>query len=286
MATLLGDYWLNTGQGLPSSSLVALVREFGFTDGAARAAMSRLNRRGLIELTKVGRRTFYRNTPATEQRFVDRVNRVIAFGTGSTWDGMWTVVAFSLSEDRRDTRHLLRARLRWLGFAPLYDGVWVSPTVPSGATIESLREFGVNDMSVMRARDVGVDAHMRALVNAWDLDKLRSVYEDFLAQTSSLLEVIGEGDVDPAFALVARTRLMDSYRDFPTLDPNLPLEVMPAGWPRPAARAAMLEAYDSLAPLAELRVRQIIAQDDVELARFAKAYTAAELANTPSGAAE
>src|SRR5690606_26046193 len=39
-------------------------------------------------------------------------------------------------------------------------------------------------------------------------------------------------------------------------DPQLPDELLPADWPRNTARARVVEAYDALGPLAELRVRE------------------------------
>ena len=39
------------------------------------------------------------------------------------------LVAFSIPEQNRAARDSLRKQLRWLGFAPLYDGLWVSPAI-------------------------------------------------------------------------------------------------------------------------------------------------------------
>ncbi|MEE3921408.1 cytochrome P450 [Micromonospora sp. BRA006-A] len=59
------------------------------------------------------------------------------------------------------------------------------------------------------------------------------------------------GSVDGAAAVRARTEVMDTYRRFPTLDPRLPLELLPAGWPRRAARDLFAAVYDGLAEAAE-----------------------------------
>jgi len=44
LLTLLGDYWWRRTEPLPSAALVALLAEFGVSDSAARAALSRLTR--------------------------------------------------------------------------------------------------------------------------------------------------------------------------------------------------------------------------------------------------
>jgi hypothetical protein len=81
-------------------------------------------------------------------------DRIMAFGTRSEpWDRRWTVAAFSVPEARRALRHVLRTRLLWLGFASLYDGMWVSPHDSVGPALEVLR-----DLKVERARADGLRA--------------------------------------------------------------------------------------------------------------------------------
>src|SRR5262249_2913103 len=60
LLTLLGDYWWRRTEPLPSAALVALLAEFGVSDSAARAALSRLTRNGLLITSKSGRRTVVR----------------------------------------------------------------------------------------------------------------------------------------------------------------------------------------------------------------------------------
>jgi hypothetical protein len=57
LLTLLGDYWWQRTEPLPSAAIVALLTEFGVSDSAARAA---LTRNGLLVTSKTGRRTFAR----------------------------------------------------------------------------------------------------------------------------------------------------------------------------------------------------------------------------------
>src|SRR5438552_5488757 len=60
LLTLLGDYWWQRTEPLPSAAIVALLAEFGVSDSAARAALSRLTRNGLLVTSRNGRRTFVR----------------------------------------------------------------------------------------------------------------------------------------------------------------------------------------------------------------------------------
>ena len=84
------------------------------------------------------------------------------------------------------------------------------------------------------------------------------------------------GEISTADALVARTRVMNEWRAFPAMDPDLPDELLPPAWPRAAARGLFITCYDLLGPLAARRVRQIIARYSPELAGRA-AYHSSEL---------
>jgi phenylacetic acid degradation operon negative regulatory protein len=178
-------------------------------------------------------------------------------------------VAFSVPEDRRDSRHLLRSRLRWFGFAPLYDAVWVSASATPADAQAVLEELSIFTATVLRGTtDLTAD---RSPLAAWDLDALAEVYASFIERTRPLLAEALAGRVTPQHALVARTRLMDTYRRFPGIDPGLPSGHMPSGWPRDQARTLFTRAYNALGPLAETRVKQIMARydgDAAEQARF------------------
>ncbi|CAM3520059.1 PaaX family transcriptional regulator C-terminal domain-containing protein [Kibdelosporangium persicum] len=268
LMTLYADYWLSTNGRVSSAALVRLLAEFGITEASGRAALSRLSRRGMITVHRNGRRTFYGvdGTAATTLR--DAVRKVMAFGAApQPWDGTWTTVAFSIPEEQREIRHQLRTRLRWLGFAPIFDGFWISPTALADEAVHELDELGVTSAVVMRS-DGPVSG--RPLTEAWDLDEVRGLYGEFIETVSPLVERVRAGAVTAAEALVARTEVMDQWRTFRWKDPDLPHELLPGDWPRDAAREKFVEVYDGLGPLAEHRVRQVVREldpDDVDLVR-------------------
>ncbi|MEV1000692.1 PaaX family transcriptional regulator C-terminal domain-containing protein [Nonomuraea sp. NPDC050202] len=268
ITTLLGDYWISRSEQLPSAALVRLAEEFGVSAVAARAALSRLARRDLLESSKVGRRTYYRLTDRAAAVLLDGRQRIMSFGLEQgAWDGTWVLAAFSISEEQRDLRHALRSRLRWLGFAPLYDGLWVSPRADADDAAAVLRELDVPTATIFRAQALDL-AGMRAPQEAWDFGRLRRTYEGFVAQYSPLLTRVRNGTVGASEALVARTGIMDTWRTFPNHDPDLPAELLPDGWPRGAARDVFVEIYDTLGALAEFRVKQIVAEFDPGLAEL------------------
>jgi phenylacetic acid degradation operon negative regulatory protein len=203
---------------------------------------------------------------------------------------MWSLVAFSIPEDRRSERDELRKALRWLGFAPLYDGLWVCPRDHADAVMARLKDLGIGTATAFRATALpavtagpadaadgagaGVSADIPA--RAWDLAGLRDRYQEFTEFAGLLRDQTVAGEISTADALVARTRVMNEWRAFPAMDPDLPDELLPPAWPRAAARDLFITCYDLLGPLAARRVRQIISRYSPELACRA-AYHSSQL---------
>jgi phenylacetic acid degradation operon negative regulatory protein len=286
IVTLLGDYWSGRSEPLPSASLVTLMSEFEISPSSARTALSRLARRGLLTVSKVGRSTFYSPTPYAERVLREGQERLFSFGDDSpdSWDGSWLVVVFSVPEEQREVRHLLRTRLRWLGFGPLYDGVWVSPRQDAEAVAAALADCGVEQATVLRTVPVELaGAPTRDPLSAWNLDELREAYDQFIERFEPLLERVRTGRVSVSEALTERTAIMDTWRTFPGLDPGLPESMLPADWPRKRAREIFAKAYDTLGPLAEFRFRQVISEHAPELARLAGHHTTETALRVPEG---
>jgi phenylacetic acid degradation operon negative regulatory protein len=286
LLTLLGDYWWRRAEPLPSAALVALLAEFGVSDSAARAALSRLTRNHLLATSKSGRRTVVRLSERAARILDDGGNQIFSFGRSSQpWDGMWSLVAFSVPEQNRAARDSLRKQLRWLGFAPLYDGLWVSPRDRAIEVISQLAELGITTATALRATTVPGVSPDGLPQRAWDLDNLRARYDRFIGHTEGVRERTLAGRMSPVAALITRTRVMDEWRAFPELDPDLPDELLPDAWPRGSARELFTTTYDLLGPLASHRVRQIIARYSPELAVHATHHSS-ELQTAPAASAE
>jgi phenylacetic acid degradation operon negative regulatory protein len=273
LSTLLGDYWYDRTEHLPSAALVTLLGDFGVSAVGARAALSRLARRGVLESSKVGRYTYYGLTPRAAEVLGEGAWRILSFGQRyEPWDGHWRIAAFSVPEDQRDARRAVRNRLRWLGFAPLYDGMWVTPRPVAAAARRGFDELGVVGATVLTTTvDPPIDGP-RHPIEAWDLTDLRRRYLDFIASYSGLLARARDGAVDASEALVARTAVMEAWRYFPSLDPDLPVELLPSRWPRLGAHRVFAEIYDALAPNAVDRVREVVADYSGELAGLVRRH--------------
>jgi phenylacetic acid degradation operon negative regulatory protein len=226
-----------------------------------------MTRNGLLVTSRSGRRTFVRLSSRAADVLDDGARRIFSFGSvAAAWDGQWSLVAFSIPEDHRAVRDDLRKMLRWLGFAPLYDGLWVAPRDHADGVVARLRELGIGTATAFRATAVPGGGLADISARAWDLDGLRSRYESFIRFAGLLRDQVLAGEISPTDALVARTRVMNEWRAFPAMDPDLPGELLPEEWPRTDARELFIDCYDRLGPLAVRQVRQIICRYSPELA--------------------
>lgn len=248
LVTLFGDYATDRVP-IPSAALVQVLEEFGIAPANARAALSRLTRRGILVRSRTGRRTSYSLTDGALRLLEQGGRRIFALGaTDEQWQGAWTVVVFSVPDVDNDSRHLLRSRLRWLTFSPLYDAVWVSPHDRTDAVVEQLEELGISDAIVFRATTLTDLPGGRArLAAAWDVETLATEYERFLNRHHDLADRAIRGEVPPGEALVKRTELVDDWRTFARDDPDLPEQFMPEDFPRAHARELFLTTYQALA---------------------------------------
>lgn len=272
LVTLLGDLWYGRSEAIPASVLIAMLAEFDISKPAARAAINRLIRRGLLDSTREGREARYVLTERAHEilrRGLADISESVAETTA--WDGRWTLAAFSIAEERRGVRSSLRNRLRWLGMAPLFDALWVSSHAQTTQVVNVFHDLEIKTFSVIRGELDDQSGSRPA--DAWDIEQIGAQYGAFQERYATQLIQLREGRFVLADALVARTRLMDEWRTFLALDPKLPAEVLPMDWPRTAARRTFASLYDGLGDLALLRARQIVSEHDDGLAERLNLHT-------------
>lgn len=277
--TLLADYTLRTRAWLPSAAIVALLAEAGVSHAGARATISRLARRGVLEGSRQGRNSSYRLTATAALNLAAGGRAIISAGADDEpWDRWWTLIAFSLPQDEVGRRRDLRGRLRWLGCAPLYDGLWISPHDLADKARAQLADLASGTMTVFRARHVDLGASAgRDPLEAWDTAAIARHYESFLRRWRPLLPDIDAGRIAGVEAVRARTGVMDTYRRLPILDPRLPLDLLPPGWPREPARELFAAVYDGLAGPAQDHVRAVAGRFTAEPPTDVQAHTVADL---------
>src|SRR5204863_7554550 len=138
------------------------------------------------------------------------------------------------------------------GFAPLYDRLTVAPDTLTATVKDWRAAVTLAAMTVFRASQVEpATATNRNPIEPWDTAAIARNYETFIRRWRPLLAPVRSGRITGAAAVKVRTEIMDTYRRIPILDPQLPIELMPAGWPRTQAREIFAEVYDRLADQAQ-----------------------------------
>jgi phenylacetic acid degradation operon negative regulatory protein len=152
---------------------------------------------------------------------------------GPGWDGRWLIVLVPAPDLNSQVRHRIRTRLNWAGFGALPGGVWVTPDPAREAEASRiLEELGLADAAMsFTARYGSIGAQRDIVTRAWDLSAVEARYDDFIAEFSVLRPVTD------AETLTAQTLLVHEWRRFPFLDPQLPRDLLPAGWPGDDAAA-------------------------------------------------
>ncbi len=233
LLTLLGEFVLPGDGTAWTSAVLAAFGRLGVAEKATRQALMRTANAGWLDADKIGRRTRWRLTRAAEKLLTDGAERIYSFGPSSDWDGRWVLVQVRIPESDRRARHVVRTRLSWAGFGSLGASVWISPHPRRQKEAEKvLRDAGVADAAhVFVATRTGLTGTTAMVTQAWDLPAIAAQYEQFIAEFSA---------AEPGDVLARQLELVHAWRRFPSLDPALPCELLPAGWT--GAKAARLFA--------------------------------------------
>lgn len=232
-----------------SGGLVRLLGEFGFSAGAARVALNRLAARDLLAPSKQGRLVSYALTPRTIGVLADGDRRILNLGRELRRAPKWTVLWHAIPEDRRTERARLVRQLRFLGFGSMQDGTWLAAHDREREVAELIKTLGVAEhVGVMLGRPSTAADFATLATRVWDLKELAGRYRAFVLQ---FRQFRGQVAGDDRHALLLRTRLVHTFREFPFLDPELPEDLVPAPHHRAEAVWLFHDLYPALAPAAQ-----------------------------------
>jgi phenylacetic acid degradation operon negative regulatory protein len=238
LLTILGEYVLPRGEAVWQETLVGALVAVGHTQQAARQALARSVRGGWLESSRVGRRARVALSPRASELLSTGASRIYSFGSEWSWDGRWLVLVLRVPEERREIRHQLRTRLAWAGLGSMGAGVWITPHVDRETELQSVIGEAPAALATSFIASMGrLGRPQEVAAAAWDLDAVRSGYETFIERFAPIRPSSAE-----AFFRV-QTLLVHAWRKFPFLDPDLPAELLPVGWPRPRAHELFSERH-------------------------------------------
>jgi phenylacetic acid degradation operon negative regulatory protein len=229
--TVYGLYARHDGGWLSVATLIRLLADLGIEEPAARSAISRLKRRGIVQSRRYGGSAGYQLSAEALAILREGDARIFRRRRATAADG-WVLAVFSVPESERHRRHVLRSELTRLGFGMVAPGVWIVPAHPQDSTAETLRRLGLDGYAdLFRAEHLAFGDPAAKIRRWWDLDELERQYEAFIRAHEPARREAGQ-DRPPAGreAFAGYVRLLTDWRRLPYLDPGLPAELLPGDW--------------------------------------------------------
>ncbi len=252
MLTLYGDYVLQRGGETGIGSLITLLSNFGLSEQAVRSAVSRMCRLGLLKVRREERKSYYSLTENGHSLLTKGTQRIFT-RKNNQWDGTWSIVVYSVPEQKREARDRLRLELSWMGYGPLSNATRISPNDRTEEVKELVERLQIKEyIHIFKAKLQDYSDPYEVVSQCWNLGRIHETYANFIAKYSPKLDFhlkrIQDGEnVKPDECFVERFNLIHEYRKLPFLDPDLPRELLPENWLRPRAAAIFDEFHDSLA---------------------------------------
>ncbi|MFG2003271.1 PaaX family transcriptional regulator C-terminal domain-containing protein [Spirillospora sp. NPDC048911] len=246
MLTFLGNYVLRRDIAVFSGSYIEVFAGLGVGEHAIRSTLTRMAGRGLLARHRQGRRMHFGLTQRSERILRDGEARVWRRGAvNEDWDGRWTVLSFSMPESWQRQRHDLRSRLTWAGFGPLGNGTWIAPSqVDLGPVLATLDGLDMSRRVKVFHGTAGEPTDVTQMIrDAFDLDELAAGYQEFLDRWDRP-DPIPKAPHDLARYLWMMTEWLQLIR----IDPRLPVQHLPDGWPAVRAQRVLhelRERYDA-----------------------------------------
>lgn len=234
LISVLGQWVGPTDTPVWTATLVGALEALGIEARAARQAVNRTAADGWLEGESVGRYTRWRLTGSGRRMIgsaVPRVQRSIV--SDRTWDGTFLLLTLTGAALDREARDRLAVGLDFEGFGMLGPGTWVAVGEGSREGADSvLSACGLEDRALLfSAQSVdGAETPGEVVALAWDLATAAAAHEAFLEEFERAMPA----DECEAFAL--RTRLAHEWRHLLSVDPSLPLQLLPPDWVGTRAR--------------------------------------------------
>ena len=228
LLTVLGEFALPRDEPVWTGAVLEALGALGVEQRASRQALARTSAEGVLVSTRHGRRTAWSLTDRGSELLARGAQRIYGFlREPHAWDGRWLVLTVSIPETQRRLRHRLRTQLTWLGLGTPSSGLWVTPDADKAEAVgRVVTELELDEVSFAWVGPRGgIGDEARLVAAAWDLADVEERYRGFVEGFES------RDATGPADAFVAQVELVQAWRRFPFLDPDLPRQLLDHDWP-------------------------------------------------------
>ncbi|MEV4174720.1 PaaX family transcriptional regulator C-terminal domain-containing protein [Nonomuraea sp. NPDC049709] len=241
LLTILGEFVMPRRGEMWTGSLIEALASLGVEEKSARQALSRTAAEGLLQSERHGRKVRWILSEAGDRLLREGAERIYGFmRRPHTWDGRWLVLTAGVPETQRQLRHRLRTKLTWLGLGSPAPGLWVVPDASKEAEVrEVVRELDLADRAyAWTGPSAGIGDTTKIITAAWDLDDVEKRYLSFIERFERRT-VSSDRE-----AFVNQVLLIQEWRRFPFLDPDLPAELLDHAWPGTRAAAVFHDLHN------------------------------------------
>ena len=251
ISSLYGDALSHRGGEIWLGSLAALLEGMGFGERFVRTALFRLNKEGWLDVSRIGRRSFYRLSDKG-LRLTRRAENKIYRAELPAWDGKWLLL---LSEGLdKTTLADVKKQLIWQGFGTLAPSLMASPSQNLADVQSLLHDAGVAENVIFFEAHSPLALSRAALRSrveeCWQLTEQNAMYETFINSFRPLLPLLKEAspeDLTPERCFLIQLLLIHFYRRVVLKDPLLPEELLLAHWAGQSARQLCINIYQRVA---------------------------------------
>lgn len=245
-----GGFAREVGGWAAIGDLIGLLEHVDVDAQAVRSAASRMKRSGLLVPERRDGVAGYALSEPAAEILRDGDSRILR-DPHQRSKMPWIVATFSVPEQQRRTRYLIRSRLMRLGFGQGPAASLFAPAVVFPETERMLVRTGLQPYVTMwRGEHLGFGEITDLVAEAWDLDLIGRRYREYLDRFGPVLDSWPREERDERRAFADYLANLASWRPLPYLDPGLPAAVTPSDWPGPAARALFHRIERRLRPQA------------------------------------
>lgn len=249
--TIYGDYLRYCGEGeAPLGALSQILGNFGIEAGTARVVMNRLKNEGWFDTRRHGREASYLLT-AKGWDLLNTGRERIFTRWDSDWNRQWSMLMIKFDDSQRSIREDARRTLVWNGFGQLNSSTWLTPHPYLDRAEQALAHLSSVSIDAFTSQTRSLAEDQNLAQRCWDLSEVQKDYASFIRDFESTPALTGMP------ALIKRIELTDSYRHFPFRDPDLPLELLPAGWTGKRAHEVFTSEHARLKQHAETVIEQL-----------------------------
>ncbi|WP_010677553.1 PaaX family transcriptional regulator [Bacillus timonensis] len=232
MLTLYGEYIKYYGGEIWVGSLIELMKQFGVSESSVRGALFRMVQNSLLEVRKVGKKSYYSATP--QGRVDEGVSRVYAT-QNHIWDQKWRILTYSFPEEKREIRNKIRKELIWTGFGNLTNSTLVTPNPIEDQVKKMIKEYDIEQYAFLFTSSSIVSHDNQSIIDiGWDLNMVRDEYQTFIDKFTPKFEELREKALNNTLkdeeCFIEKTVLVHEYRKFLFQDPGFPRDLLPEGW--------------------------------------------------------